>query len=403
MTDTQVIVVGAGPGGAALALLLASRGIETTLVERQHDFDREFRGEAMMPSGLEVLDEIGADLKSVPYQRPTRFRGFRNARPFIDLALPEILGERQPLVVSQPHLLEHLVELAGREPGFRFVRGGTVRDLLKESGRVRGVRLRTDDGERELRARLVVGADGRASIVRRRGGFHVEDRGTPMDIVWYKLPWPPSWSERQLRAYLGGGHLLLALPAPDGLLQAAWVILKGTYGGLRSRGVDEWAQAMAKHVDPELGEYLLTHVSDISRPFLLNSVTDRVHGWYKPGVQLIGDAAHTMSPVGGQGLNLALRDAVIAANHLIPALAGDVDDAGLDAAAERIEAERAHEIDLVQRLASVPPRVIMGQRFYHTWLRWGITTLLRTSFGRARGAPVVSTFFYGASEVTLRV
>ncbi len=397
------MIVGGGPGGAALALLLASRGVETILLERQHDFSREFRGETMMPSGLEMLDQIGVDLKDVPTVQPLRFRGFRNGRGFLNVEIdPELMGGRRPMIVSQPHLLEHLVALAGAEPAFRFVRGGTVRDLLRSGDRVSGVRMRTDDGEQELRARLVVGADGRASVVRRRGGFPVETRGAPMDIVWFKVP-RPDWPEYQLRFYLGGGHLLIALPAPDGLLQVAWVILKATYGELRNRGVEEWAREMAGHVDPELGEHLRAHVPNISRPFLLDSETDRVRGWASPGVLLIGDAAHTMSPVGGQGLNLALRDAVVAANCLVPAFRSSASDDDLDAAARAVEAERGHEIDQIQRLAAVPPRVVMGTRFYHTWARAAVTTLLRTSFVRVRALPVANVFLRGVSNVELRV
>jgi 2-polyprenyl-6-methoxyphenol hydroxylase-like FAD-dependent oxidoreductase len=403
VTESRVLIVGAGPGGAALGLLLASRGVETTLVERQHDFAREFRGEAMMPSGLHVLEDMGVDLSAVPHKRPTHFRGYRNRRCFLDLSVdPEALGG-QPLTVSQPHLLEHLVERASREPGFRFVRGGTVRELTVENGRVVGVRVRTDQGEELLRAQLVVGADGRASVVRRSGGFQVRDLGAPMDIVWYKLPWPESWDEVQVRGYLGGGHLLIALPAPDGGLQVAWVILKGTYGELRSRGIEEWAREMAAHVDPEFAEYLLGHVSEISRPFLLDSVTDRVLGWARPGVLLIGDAAHTMSPVGGQGLNLALRDAVVAANQLVPVLQKGGSDADVDAAAARVEELRGPEIDPIQRLAAVPPRVVMGRRFYHTWARALVTHLVGTSFGRRRAAPIALTFFEGVTDVSLEV
>lgn len=403
MTDTQVLVVGGGPGGAALALLLASRGIETVLLERQHDFAREFRGEVMMPSGLAVLEELGIDLKDVPTAQPRRFRGFRNRRCFLDLELDEqTLVSGTPRIVSQPHLLEHLVARASEAPCFRFVRGGAVRDLLRDGERVSGVRYRGDDGEAELRAQLVVGADGRASVVRRRGRFAVENRGAPMDIVWFKVP-PPDWPVHELRGYVGGGHLLIAVPAPDGLLQVAWVILKGTYGELRARGVEQWAEAMAAHVDPELGEHLLRHVPNISRPFLLDSETDRVRGWAAPGVVLIGDAAHTMSPVGGQGLNIALRDAVVAANHLVPALREAASDTALDRAAQGIEAERSQEIDVIQRLAAIPPRVIMGHRFYHTWLRAAITNLVSTGFGQRRARPAVSLVFDGVSDVTLRV
>jgi len=185
--QTQALIVGAGPAGAALAWLLASRGVETLLLERQHDFDREFRGEVVMPSGLAVLEALGVDLKALPHREPARLLGYRGGRRFLDLPLSQVSGGRSPLCISQPHLLEQLVERASQERGFTLVRGGVVRDLLDVDGRQCGVSARTAEGERELRGQLVVGADGRASIVRRRGGFRVDDRGAPMDIVWFKL------------------------------------------------------------------------------------------------------------------------------------------------------------------------------------------------------------------------
>ena len=400
--DADVLIVGAGPGGAALALLLASRGVQTILLERQHDFGREFRGEVMMPSGLRVLEEIGVDLEKLPHQRPEVFQGYRLGRRFIEIDMRAVEGLR-PLTVSQPHLLEHLVSLAEETSRFRFVRGGTVRDLVREGDRVCGVRVQTNEGERHLSARLVVGADGRASVARRRSGVRVHARGAAMDIVWFKLPWPGDWSEPQLRGYVGGGHLLIALPAPDGMLQVAWVILKGTYGELRARGIEEWARSMAEHVDSELGEYLRAHTADITRPFLLASETDCVESWAGPGLLLIGDAAHTMSPVGGQGLNLALRDAVVAANQLVPAFRAAGDDAALDRAAQGVERERQPEISRIQGLAALPPRILMGRSSYHTALRWAIARLLGTTFGQSRARPVAELFLNGVTQVALRV
>jgi len=200
MADAQnglpVVIVGAGPAGAALALLLASRGIATTLIERQRDFEREFRGEVMMPSGLSVLDALGVDVEKagLPHRRPNELEIYVERKRVAHFAADAALFEgRTPLFVSQPALLEHLVALASRNDGFRFLRGAAVRDLVHENGRVAGVRIETAEGEEHLRAALVIGADGRASIVRRRGGFTARDLGAPMDVVWTKLPGLASW------------------------------------------------------------------------------------------------------------------------------------------------------------------------------------------------------------------
>jgi 2-polyprenyl-6-methoxyphenol hydroxylase-like FAD-dependent oxidoreductase len=401
-----VVIVGAGPGGAALALLLVSRGIATTLIERQHDFAREFRGEVMMPSGLEVLDALGLDLRrdGVPHTRPEALELRIEGRPVARFDATEgFFADRAPLFVSQPALLEHLVALAARHPGFRLLRGVAVRDLVRENGRVAGVRVAGQSGEERVPASFVVGADGRASIVRRRGGFPARDLGAPMDIVWAKLPWPEAWHERAAHGYVGGGHLLVAVPAPDGLLQLGWVILKGTFGELKSRGVEDWVRELANHVGDELGPHLRANAERLTRPFLLSAATDRVAGWARPGALVIGDAAHTMSPVGGQGINVALRDAVVAANRLVPVLREGGAAAALDAAAASVERERGPEIDRIQQLAAQPPRLVLARGAFPRLVRTALPWLIRLPFARHGASGLAEAFLNGVTEVRLTV
>jgi len=396
----QVLVIGGGPAGALLAWLLARRGVGTVLVERQRDFAREFRGEVLMPSGHAMLTAAGLSLGGIPHVRPERIQMYRGRKRFFaaDLSLEE---ETSPLGVSQPALLEALVARADESPHFRFLRGVAAKDLVVEDGRVVGARLQDQDGDSVWRARLVVGADGRSSIVRRRQGLPVHDLGAPMDIVWAKFPRPPTWTDAQVGVYLGGGHLLIGFPAAeDRMLQLAWVILKGTYGDLRSRGIEAWAREMANCLDDEVGAHVLRTIDRIDRPFLLDAVTDRVVGWARPGSLVIGDAAHTMSPVGGQGLNVAMRDAVVAANQLVPAF---LDGGDVDAAAARVEPERGPEIDAIQRLASFPPRVVLGTRFYHAWARALVARLAPTAIAAGRANVVLQTFLHGTEDVQLRV
>jgi len=192
-SSLPVAIVGAGPAGAGLALLLAERGVPVTLIERQLDFEREFRGEAMMPSGLTALDAMGVCVEetAIAQQGPTEIEVYVERELALRLtASAALFGGRTPLMVSQPALLEHLVARAAGCAGFRFLRGTAVRDLLRENGRVSGLRIETQHGEQRLQARLVIGADGRASVVRRRGGFAVQKIGAPLDVVWAKLPWP---------------------------------------------------------------------------------------------------------------------------------------------------------------------------------------------------------------------
>lgn len=399
MSTDPVVVVGAGPAGALLAMLLAQRGVRTTLIERQSDFSREFRGEVLTPGGRSMLLQAGVDLACIPHRVPRRIELFRARRRVFDRTFDQP-PERMPQAISQPELLEHLVGLASAEPHFELMRGSSVIGVEQTNGRVTGLRTRNADGERHVPAGFVVGADGRGSAVRRRLEFEVIRQEPPMDVVWFKLAWPMAWKEARGRVYLGDGHLLLALPAADDRLQIAWIILKGTYGELRARGVDGWVAEMQAHVDPELARHIAEHAGELAHPFLLRAEVDRVRRWTRPGVLLIGDAAHTMSPVGAQGLNLAMRDAVVAANHLVPALR---DGGDVDAAAQAVQREREPEIELIQRVAAIPPRAVLGRGRLAAAARWLATAMLGLPFGpwlAGRGARVMLD---GASEVRLEV
>jgi len=408
MSDLPILIAGAGPAGATLAYVLAARGVAVTLIERQRDFTREFRGEVLMPGGVAALAQCGLGdlLESVPHREPDSLALYRDGKLATSAQAADVfaLGMRA-LIVSQPALLEAIVARASEHAGFRLLRGVSVRELLRDArGRVAGVRVDGEGGAREIAAQLVVGADGRASAVRRRGEFAVKRIGAPLDVVWAKLPWPACYGDRRpVRGYLGRAHLLIALPAPDGALQIAWVIRKGSFGELRSRGPEEWVRAMAAHVSPDLAEHIRAHAGEISRPFLLDAETDRVRGWARPGVLLIGDAAHTMSPVGAQGINVALRDAVVAANHLMPALRADADAAALDAAAARVEPEHGPEIDTIQALAKRPPSVVMGTFPGAELVRAIVVSFIASRLGRGAVSRAGKVFLQGVREVKLAV
>ena len=399
--EAQVAIVGAGPAGALLAYLLSSRGIETLLIERQSDFSREFRGEILVPSGIRALREAGFSLERISTSLPDTLEGYLNGRCFIKLDAMT-LGDARPTAVSQPEMLESLVALSETTGAFQLRRGSTLRGLVRGDDGVVSLRLATigSDHEETIRVPYVIGADGRSSIVRKRLDPPVREKSLPLDIVWFKMPYPESWNDSRFRFELGSGHLLIAIRAADGLLQVAWVILKGTYGDLKARGIDEWIDAMSQHADPELADHLIQNRDRFSRPFLLDTVTDRVLGWSTPNTLLIGDAAHTMSPVGAQGLNLALRDAIVAANVLVPAFRGN---GKLDAAATQVEKLRGPEIDRIQSLAAFPPRLVMGQTRLHEAARRMVPLLANSRFARSSAARLASIFLDGVTTVRLTV
>jgi len=400
---SHVIVVGAGPAGASLSLLLARRGIQVTLLERRRDFAREFRGEVLMPSGIAALEQMGLEtqLAELPSHTQPKIDAYMNGKPLLSASLEGDASLRF-MAVSQPALLEMLVGEADTESTFTFIRGASVRELIREDDRIAGVHIRTDDEERALKADLVIGADGRNSVVRRQIGLSGRHVSPPMDIVWCKLPCPDDWPG--VRAYAGRGHLLVAYHTWDDTLQLGWVILKGTFGDLRSRGIEQWVEEMANHVSPDFAEHLRAHSDAVDRPFLLDAVSDCVAGWSVPGALVIGDAAHTMSPVGGQGINIALRDAIVAANHLVPVLSQpDVDPAALAAALNALESERMQEVGPVQRMQAQPPKLLLSRAWWGEPVRRMAGALLGRPVVRQRAGGRVSPFLHGVTEVRLSV
>ena len=405
---SRVVIVGAGPAGATLAWLLARRGIHVTLLERRSDFAREFRGEVLMPSGVEALEQMGlrAVLEDTPSHVQQEAGIYLNGREiFRETLRPEMFSGRPPIAISQPAFLEGVVRTAERSSRFTFERGVAVRSLTWEAGRVTGVtirdRYRGDSTERTIAADLVVGADGRNSMVRKELGLSARSMSPPMDVLWCKLSCPEAWSGA--RGYFGRGHLLIAYRTWDDTLQLGWVILKGTFGNLRDRGVGSWIQEMANHVSPDLAVHLRRHGQNVRNPFLLESVSDRVDQWSRPGAVVIGDAAHAMSPVAGQGINIALRDAIVAANHLVPLLSKSVAPERLAQALDRIEVERLRELQRIQAMQALPPKVVLSRAWWGDPLRQFTGLVLRRQSVRARLAHLLSDFLYGVSNVQLNV
>jgi len=350
--ETACCIVGGGPAGAMLSLLLARRGIPVTLLEVHKDFDREFRGDTIHPSTLEILDQIGlADkLHEIPHTKvsgPTIKFADGDFRPF-DLGR---LKTRFPyiLLVAQARFLEFITREAAKYPSFKLVMHANVTQLLKENGAVRGVRYLAPDGAHEIHTPLTVGADGRFSLLRRLAGFEPVKTSPPMDVLWFRLPKLPGEPEIVGGAFggVGGGRIFILLERND-YWQAALVFPKGQYQQLHSAGVEAIRKSIAE-IEPRFAPHTES-LTDWHQLTLLSVESSRCPLWHKPGLLLIGDAAHVMSPVGGVGINYAIQDAVVTANVL----------------SARLKTGRVSDADLaeVQRQREWPTRVVQSAQSF---------------------------------------
>jgi 2-polyprenyl-6-methoxyphenol hydroxylase-like FAD-dependent oxidoreductase len=313
--STRCCIAGGGPAGMMLGLLLARAGVDVLVLEKHADFLRDFRGDTIHPSTLEVVHELGLldDLLKLPHQKAPQLHGY-----FGELALTiadfSHLPVRCPYLVFMPQwdFLNFLTTHASRYPPFKIRMRTEVTGLLKEDERVVGLTAATPDGALEVLASLVIGADGRDSVVRAAASLPVHELGAPMDVLWFGLSRRPTDPEASM-GYFGVGRIFITLNRGD-YWQCGFVIPKGSAEQIREKGLPAFRDGVA-----ELAPFAADRVGELqdwNAIKLLTVKVDRLPQWYRPGLLCIGDAAHAMSPVGGVGINLAIQDAVAAANLL---------------------------------------------------------------------------------------
>ena len=312
---TRCCVGGGGPAGMMLGFLLARAGVDVVVLEKHADFFRDFRGDTIHPSTLEIMHELGLleDFLKRPHSEVRELTG-KIGDDDVTLADFSHLPTHCRFIAFMPQwdFLNFLAEKAKRYPSFHLKMQAEVTDLLIERNVVVGVKAKTPQGALEIHADLVVGADGRHSAVRDRAGLEREDYGAPMDVLWLRLSKRHDDAAQAL-GRIQAGRLLVMLDRGD-YWQCAYVIPKDGFEELRNRGLPAFRQSIA-----ELNHTLANRVGEIASwddVKLLTVVEDRLKRWHRPGLLCIGDAAHAMSPVGGVGINLAIQDAVAAANIL---------------------------------------------------------------------------------------
>ncbi|MBE9172566.1 FAD-dependent monooxygenase [Cyanobium sp. LEGE 06143] len=376
-----MVVVGAGPAGSCLALLLAQRGVPVTLVEAATRLERQFRGEALMPHGLEALEAMGLarELDALPHRALAGWRFCLDGRPLFRVAEP-MEGEGQPgcLLVSQPALLAAVIARLRALGNARVLLGQRVSGLIRQQcGRISGVQLA---GGEQLPASLVVACDGRQSSLREAAGLELRRRASPIDVLWFALPEAgPDPLAGDFTTMVGAEGIFSAFVSASGGLQLGWVLQAGAtepHVSPRQR-----LERMARQSPPELAAALRSQPGEPAEPMRLRVEVGLAKRWWCPGLLLLGDAAHPMSPVRAQGINLALRDAWVAGQLLGEALASAsaqhaAPARSLDAVLARIEALRQPETLGLQDLqAKETARGLWLQR------QSGLRRLLQASSG----------------------
>jgi 2-polyprenyl-6-methoxyphenol hydroxylase-like FAD-dependent oxidoreductase len=312
---TRCCIAGGGPAGVMLGFLLARAGVDVVVLEKHADFFRDFRGDTIHPSTLELMYEMGLleEFLKLPHQKLERMTAQVGDESFRMIDLTHLPTHCKYIaLMPQWDFLNFLAARGRRYKSFDLRMQAEATDLIEEGGRVVGIRARTPEGELVIRADLIVGADGRHSTVRERAGLVSDDYGAPMDVLWFRLPRKQS-DQTATFGHIEAGVMMIMLNRGD-YWQCAFVIPKGGIDRVKAAGLDAFRKRVVM-----MSPYLADRIDELKTwddVKLLSVAVDRLRQWWRPGLICIGDAAHAMSPIGGVGVNLAVQDAVAAANRL---------------------------------------------------------------------------------------
>lgn len=312
-------IVGGGPAGVMLGYIMAKYGVEVVVLEKHKDFFRDFRGDTIHPSTMNILHQLGDlnDFLKIPHDETNKITAkFGNKE--ITVADFSRLNIRTAFIAFTPqwNFLNFLVEKGNKLPSFNLMMETKAIDLIKENGKIVGVKAVNPDGEFAIYADIVVGTDGRNSMTREKAKFKVLDLGSPIDVLWFSML-KHNNNEKQSFLNANNGNLLILIDRGD-YWQCGFIIQKGGYEFIKEKGINYFRQELTNIV-PKLKENI-QELKDFTQIKTLDIKVDRLEKWYTNGLICIGDAAHAMSPIGGVGINLAIQDAVAAANILVPIL-----------------------------------------------------------------------------------
>ncbi|MDR7303665.1 FAD-dependent monooxygenase [Haloactinomyces albus] len=326
--ETDVLIIGGGPAGSLLGCMLARRGIRVIVAEKQATVERSFRGETLVSGSLTALNELGFGpaMRAHGYLETKGMKMYLEKRHVMDVEYLRTARKKPYIDMPQPALLSIINDAASQEPSYHHAAGAQMTNLIEESGKVVGAELRFGDGSRStVRARLVVGADGRFSKVRKAAGVKAHVEPMDRDVLWFKVPRPPEWDRHYTQFFVDRDRHLVCMPTYPDDIRVAQNLPKRGFGKIRNAGLDSFKEQVRK-LAPQLGPLMDNHLNSWDDTSFLEIFTAYVDNWARDGLVLIGDASHTCTPILGQGVNLAIQDCVRITPIIAEALRNGADE-----------------------------------------------------------------------------